>query len=253
MMAQIVPARINNSWVNISGQLLSPKRVFITDSMSKNAISSLTEIGVNDTDAFVQIMKGDFETADAFLHSKTSEYAEVETFIFLWYGGDEIAEAAPPPGSCPPVVEQYFLKEGPRIMPRLSVSETVAKYTASIRLCLDTYPSATVVSTDPPPRRSTGFAMSRANFVASSLLQQDGRHRHLKLNRFFHGKLKHGNHGEGGRYPIHESKFVDGVVPTLESWAALIRRVYAALASFSNGGAVSPEQQASLKLVQIAF
>ena len=82
MMAQIVPARINDSWVNISGQLDSPKRVFITDSMSKNAISSLAEIGVNDTDTFVQIMKGDFETADAFLHSKTSEYTEVETFIF---------------------------------------------------------------------------------------------------------------------------------------------------------------------------
>ena len=250
-MATIVPVRVNDSWINLTGCLDSPRYIFIVDKIAKHAISNLETIGVDSRDMIVQITKGDFESLDNFLRSKSREYAAVKAVVVLWFGADELAEEAPPPGSLMPLIEEYFLPIGPRIIPRHSVDDVVAKYTASVRLCLDLFRESLVISTDPPPRRSTGFATARANFVASSMMQQDARHRHFKLNRHFH-KKKAGNFNEGGKFPLHENLFVDGVVPTLDAWAAVFRRIYAAVASVTSG-AVDHDAAASLKLVKIAF
>lgn len=252
-MSSIVPIRINDAWVNLCGQIDSPRYVFIVDKIAKHAILNLASIGVDDKDAVVQITKGDFASLDSFVRSKIREYAEVKAVVMLWFGADELSEDAPPPGSLPPLVEEWLLPGGPRIMPKLTVAEVVAKYTASIRLCLDSFPNSLVISSDPPPRRSTGFATARANFVASSLIQQDARHRHVRFNRHFHGKKGHGDFNEGGKFPIHEPLFIDGVVPTLDSWEAIFRRTYAALTSMVDAGSVKDHERASLKLVKIVF
>ena len=252
MTTTIVPVRIADSWVNVTGCLDSPRYVFLIDKIGNDVISNLTHVGVDSRDAVIQISKGDFNTLNAFIHTKANEYAQVTAIVILWYGMEELVENAPPPGSCAPVIEEWFLEEGPRIIPRCTVAEVVQKYTSTIHMCLSLFPNSLIVSSDPPPRRSTGFAIARANYVGTSIEQQDGRHHHIRFNRHFHGKRKSGDFNKGGKYPIHESLFIDGVVPKLDSWAAIFRRAYAALSSIS-GAAMDNNAAASLRLVKIAF
>ena len=252
MTTTIVPVRIADSWVNMTGCLDSPRYVFIIDKIGKDVVTNLATVGVDSRDAVVEVSRGDFQALDLFIHTKAQEFAMATAVVVLWYGLEELVAEAPPPGSCAPVIEEWFLEEGPRIIPRCTVAEVVQKYTSTIHTCLSLFPNSSIVSSDPPPRRSTGFAMSRAEYVASSIEQQDGRHHHIRFNRHFHGKRKSGNFNNGGKYPIHESLFVDGVVPKLDSWAAIFRRAYAALSSFS-GAAVDHDSAASLRLVKIAF
>ena len=251
-MTSIVPIRVNDSWVNIAGCQDSPRFLFIVDIVAKDAILDLAAVGVDSRDVVVQIRKGDFDTLESFIRSRSRDYATVEAVVILWYGAEELVQEAPPPGSLAPQVEEWFLPQGPRIMPRLTVSEVVSKYTDSVRLSLGAFPQSLVISTDPPPRRSSGFATARANYVGKSMRQQDGRHHHFLLNRHFHGR-QGSNFNEGGKYPLHESFFIGGVVPTLAAWSAVFRRVYAALAAVSVDGDVDRDAKASLKLIKTVF
>ena len=228
-MTGIVPVRVNDSWANVVGEQNAPRNIFIVDAIGKNAIRQLTDIGLDSRDQMIQFSRGEFKTINDFLRMKRRELSDAEAIVFLWVGADEIVEDAPPPSQTPKTVEEYFLPEGPRIVPRKSVNEVVDSYVETVLLALALFPSARVFSSDPAPRRSTGFAIARANLVAKQVKQQGDRHHHVTINRHFHGKRCHGNFNKGGKCPLHEKFFVDGIVPTIESWAKVFCRMYAAI------------------------
>ena len=221
--------RVNDSWVKVVGKIDSPRNVFVVDNIAKNIINQLPDIGVDSEDQIVQFSRGDFATINEFLRMKKREFSEVQTIVFLWVGTEEIVTDAPPPNLTSKVIEEYFLPEGPRIIPHHDVEHVASDYCETVVLALALFPRARVCSTDPAPRRSTGFAISRANFVAKLLKQQGERHHHFTMNRPFHGKRNKGNFNEGGRYPLLEKYFSDGVLPTTETWSDIFDHAYAAM------------------------
>ena len=58
-----------------------------------------------------------------------------------------------------------------------------------------------------------------------------------------------GSVGEGGKFPIYDEYFIDGVVPTIDAWKAVFARTYAAVAEVIDSAAESPE----LKFVKKSF
>ena len=248
-MTGIVPVRVHDSWANVVGEQNAPRNVFIVDAAGKNAIRQLTAVGLDPRDQIVQFSRGEFAIINEFLRMKRRELSNAEAVIFLWIGVDEIAEDAPPVSQTPKAVEEYFLPEGPRIIPRKKTSEVANNYVETVLLALSLFPSARIYSSDPMPRRSTGFAIARANLVAKQMKRQDDRHHHLLLNRHFHGKRCRGNFDRGGKYPIHDKFFLDGVLPSIDSWAKVFSRVYAAMNKLNGSNAVLE----ALSFVKIAF
>ena len=127
-MTSIAPVRVKDSWANVVGEQNSPRNIFIIDSIGKNAIRQIKDIGLSSRDQIVQFSRGEFETINDFLRMKRRELSEAEAFIFVWFGADELVEDAPPPAQTPKAVEEYFLPEGPRIIPRLSINDVVHSY-----------------------------------------------------------------------------------------------------------------------------
>ena len=170
-MSQIVPVRHDDSWVNQAGELSSPRFVVVVDGIGKNIVSRLSEIEFGDKDQLVQFSKGEFGAVNSFLRLKAREYANAKAFVFLWFGMDELACEAPPTNN--PTIENYFLPQGPRIMPNECVEKVVARYAETIALTHSLFPKAVVFSTDPAPRRSTGFAITRAMKANSAMKKQN--------------------------------------------------------------------------------
>ena len=246
-MPQIVPVRHDDAWVNQAGELSSPRFVVVVDGIGKNIVSRLSEVGFDERDQLVQFSKGEFKTVNSFLKLKAREFANVKAFVFLWFGMDELACEAPPTNN--PTIESYFLPQGPRIMPKESVESVVELYTETVALTHVLFPAAVLFSTDPAPRRSTGFAITRAMKASSAMAKQNELHHHFSLNRHFHGRRLNRSVGEGGKFPIYDEYFVDGVMPTVEAWKAVFVRAYAAVAEVIDSAAENPE----LKFVKKSF
>ena len=66
-MAQIIPIRVNDTWVNVSGKLDSPRYVFIVDRLGKDILSNPSAARIDERDQVVEIAKGKFEIVNSFL------------------------------------------------------------------------------------------------------------------------------------------------------------------------------------------
>ena len=253
-MAQVTPLRVNESWVNLTGEMASPRYVIITDKIARELIPNLAQSSVNDRDLVVELKQGTFENAEAFLRMKQNDLVHVEAFVFLWMGTEELCfdDSSLPPPPLPSTIEAYFHPDGPKIFPRLSAAEVVAKYQELVLLTSSLFPSASVFSTDPAPRRSSGFAIARAKFVTRDMKQQNDRHHHISLIHKFHGRRAGGQADKpGGNLPLYDRHFIDGVFPKIETWSVLFDRAYAAIASIKN--AASAAQLLLLSEVKIMF
>ena len=251
-MAGIVPLRVNDTWVRITGELVDPRYVFVVDKVGRNLVSDLSAAGVNPRDQVVTFSSGSFKNINNFLQMKRQEYNKTEAFVFLWIGQEEISEEAP--ANVSETIEKYFHPNGPRVIPLHDVNGVASSYMDLVRESLNFFPNARIFSTDAVPRRSSGFCITRANYVSKKVIQQSERHHHFALNKHFHGRRSGACIDElGGRFPIHEWKFEDGVFPTTDAWAAVLRRSYAAISSVMGKEQNDPDLSASLKLVNIRY
>ena len=259
-MAAIIPLKVNGSWVNICGELANPRFVFLVDKRGKNIIDNLATVGVDPRDQIVQFAVGDFINVKDFLSLKAREYEGVMAIVSLWIGMEEIAEEEPE-ASVREELEQYLHPLGPRVFPRsvngtfVKVEEVTAGYVDIISHSLSILPSL-FFSTDPAPCRSNGFAITRANHVSMELGKRGAvadRHHHFSLNRHFHGKRSgKGGNAVGGKLPLYDIHFENGLIPTLEAWAVVFSRSYAAVDSFM-AAVPNPALAESLSFVKISF
>ena len=246
-MAQIIPIRVNDTWVNVSGNLDNPRYVIIVDRLGKDLLSDPSAAKIDDRDQVVEIAKGKFEIVNSFLRLKHREYSNISAVLLLWFGADEICIEAP-------FSEKDMLPEGPFIVPHKSVSAIVDEHSETVALALSLFPHAAVFSSDPAPRRSKGFAVTHANHAAKIMKQMSPRHHHFLLNRSFHGRRSSVKSGEpGGKFPIYDQFFIDGVVPKAETWVAVIGRAYAAITAKLADTSLTQEMFDSLKLIKFMF
>ena len=246
-MAQIVPIRVNDTWVNVSGKLDSPRYVFIVDRLGKDILSNPSAARIDERDQVVEIAKGKFEIVNSFLKLKHREYKSVSAIVLLWFGADELCKEAP-------FAETEMLPEGPFIVPHKSVSAVVDEYSETLSLALALFPQTAIFSSDPAPRRSKGFAITHANHVAKLVKEMSSRHHHFLVNSRFHGRRASKKCDEpGGKFPIHDNLFIDGVIPKIETWATVVDRTYAAITAKLAHSSLTREMFDSLKLVKFMF
>ena len=252
-MAQVVPLRVNDSWVNLVGELANPRYVFITDKIAKNLVPNFSSININARDLVVEVKKGTLDNVKAFFKLRKKDFTKVEAFVFLWVGMDDLAlddSSLPSPVSA--AVAEYFHPDGPNIFPHLSVSEVVTKYHELVVAMATLFPTASIFSSDPAPRRSTGFAIYRADKVMKGIEKQFDAHHHIALNHKFHGRRRSNEvDNSGGRLPLFDHLFDDGVFPKVESWVLIFERVYAAIAIL--GKSASSQQMGLLRDIKIMF
>ena len=252
-MAQMVPLRFGESWVNLTGELANPRYIFVTDKVAKNLLPNLAQCNVDPRDLVIEVKAGTFDVIGAFLQSKARDFEKATAFVLLWVGMDELAfDDSALPSSLPPNIEAYFLPEGPRIFPRLSSQEVVVKYGELVASIRTIFPNASVFSSDPAPRRSSGFAICRATQVSKEMQQQGDFHHHLSLIHKFHGR-RCGKQVDmpGGKFPLYDHFFADGVFPKVETWSVVFERVYAAIAVVGNFASAAELEK--LKSVKIKF
>ena len=247
--------RINDSWVNLSGNLDKPRYVILVDKTASAINNQAEAIGINEQDLIVQFAKGTFQNVNDFLKLKSRDLVDAEAFVILWMGMEELCiDASSLPPSDNPAFEAYFHPLGPKIFPHREVDDVVAAYEETVLLILSLFPRSVVITSDPAPRRSSGFAIMRAKNVTKGMKKQDARHRHLSLIHKFHGRRASANsHEPGGKFPVINECFEDGVIPKVETWASVFERCYAAVDAMLDDKSVGPSQLNILKLVKIMF
>ena len=247
--------RLNDSWVNLSGNYEKPRYVFLVDRTAAAVSNQLESFGLNDQDMIAQFAVGTFKNLNDFLKLKSRDLIDAEAIIILWVGMDELAvDASSLPPSDNPSIASYFHPLGPNIFPHREVGDVIADYEETVLLSLSLFPKSLIVTSDPAPRRSSGFAVMRAKNVTKGLKKQDVRHRHVSFIHKFHGRRTTANsHEPGGKFPVHDIYFLDGVIPKVETWASVFERCYAAVNAMISDKSVGPSQLDILKLVKIAF
>ena len=251
-MAEIVPMRINDTWVRITGELINPRNIFIVDKIGKNLVGDLSAAGVSPCDQIVTFTNGSFANIKSFLALKAREYNEVKAVIFLWLGQEEISKESTSQEK--EKTENQLLMEGVNIIPNHDVNKVVDLYSELVKESLLLLPNADIYTSDAAPRRSPGFAITHANYIFKKMTQQNERHHHFALNKHFHGRRSGSTIGKpGGRFPLNEHYFEHGIYPTLDAWAAVIRRSYAAMNLITNPDEMDSTLLASSKLVYVRF
>ena len=234
-MAGVVACRVEETWVNVRGQLVDPRYVFCVD-LHLNLVNNLVEVGVNEDDQIVSFSSGRFSTIRKFFSEKRSEYNRAKAIVLLWIGSKELGQPAPSM-LLAPEYEAYFHPLGPRIHPRLIVDDFVAAYNELTLNILSLLPLADVFSTDAPPQRSAGFMTNRARNAGKKMGEKPlgEKHHHFTIGHRFHGVDKGKEDRVGGRLYLFENKFENGVQPTKSSWRVIFSRAYAAIARLRDG------------------
>ena len=125
-----------------------------------------------------------------------------------------------------------FHPKGPEILPLHKPAKVASDYESLIRNLSIILPGVKIVSSNPAPRRSSGFATTRAREVEEMVKKQGDYHHHLGLCSGFVGKRRSagGSNAPGGRFPIRDELFLpDGIVPCQSSFNLIFERTYAAL------------------------
>ena len=196
---------VNKSWVNILGKTSNPRVVWIVDRIARKIVFNISDFGFGEDDQIVHFSRGTFSNVSAYLERRKPEYGSVTAIVFLFMGMDEIAVDVPA-DQTDRGEESRFHPLGPRQIPAdADAAEVVARFSRLIGDALQLFPSASIFSTNPAPRRSSGFAVARATYVTKKLRKVGERHHHFSLLKNFHGKLyRTAGNRPGGRLPIRE-------------------------------------------------
>ena len=197
---------VNHHWVNVLGKKSNPRYVWVVDRVARQVVFDINSFGFGEEDQILHFASGTFRNILSYLEERKADYGGVTAFVFVFVGMDDLAVDVPAAQDDP---EIRFHPLGPRQQASdVDVTEVVRRYERLVEESLRLFPSASIFSTNPAPRRSSGFAVARAAHVTKEVKQQGARHHHFSLMRKFHGKLYGAAKDRpGGRLPIHEEYF----------------------------------------------
>ena len=227
MNSMIVPFSLHGQWINTTGELANPRLVFVTDRRAGALLGNLEAVRFDARDQLIVVTSGRFAHAKEFLSLKAAQLLGAKAIVFLWFGQDEISQLAPD-GYTSEAWENYFHELGPRTFPRSTVADVLVGYGDLVGSTSDSLQSAAVFTTDPCVMRTHGFGVVWANDIGRNFKQQNERHHHFCVNHNYHGR-KGDRLGPGGKFPIHEDAFIDGVIPSVFSWRAVFASAYAVI------------------------
>ena len=240
----ILPARVNETWVNVAGEAADPRFVFVFDRGARNFIRNLNDVGFDSRDQVVQFSVGLFENVTTFFVERARLYAKCKAIIFAWIGQEELSQWVPP-GPQSAAVRAYFHPQGPQIYPLHPVNTVVDRYAVLVTSVAEVLPLPTLVTTEPAPRRSAGYANWRAKDVGLKMRKVIPNHRHAVVGKGCVGRRssKNGADAVGGRWPLVEDKFADdGITPLKDTFVFIVQRLYGALAHFVGEGLALGDQ-----------
>ena len=87
--------RLNDSWINLSGNYDKPRYVFLVDRTAAAVSNQLDQFGLNENDLI------------DFLKLKAREFFNAKAVIVLWVGMDELAIDA---SSLPPLIIPHSIR-----------------------------------------------------------------------------------------------------------------------------------------------
>ena len=252
-----IPLKIYDRWVNISGETVAPRVVWLMDRVGKPAISALRDFGFRDDDQLVVFDDGRYSSITYYLQMKMSCLSDARAIVFLMTGMDHLArDVTSAEEALDPSMAAQMHESGPRQVPNEEVPAVVAAYERAVALAIADFPGAMIFSSNPAPRRSgAGFAVNRAIQVTGRMTRQHPRHHHFSILRKFYGRKmgKKGASTPGGRYPVYERFFEsNGVNLTKLALAGAIVRAHSFVDSFVSDddirGAIDPLNIPDLKM-----
>ena len=215
-------ARISLGGINASvgGNIIDPETIYISDSQFTLPYGYPEQFGATPGEQFVAVSGGRVEHAIKYIELR-AEKLKTARYVFLHMGTNNLCKLkgfGPQPlvafdprwGEPPKLVSpgSGYL-QGPDEL-AMTVANKLERFARRVKECI---PGATVVTTDPPARRTRdGFANSRVRATSHHISQQSSVHHHIRTWKKYLGNNSHNHKGNpGGRYPLRERFFSDGV------------------------------------------
>jgi hypothetical protein len=225
-MAANPAIKAGERWMSVGGNSDDPRTLILGDCNLRPAAANPESFGIHPEDQVAAIWLGKLKEAKAsFGFPRSHILKNITNIVFLGFGTNDLSHEGP----------------GGIQIPGSTASKFLDEFRSLIDLLHSQYPNATIVTTDPIPRRTSGYCNAEIEYVRGKVSQCFDGHHHVNYARKYWWKT--------GR--ILKDNFFDAEGKNLKSEEikTMIEAVYRAL----NLLRTEPGPAAKKKLGMIPF
>jgi hypothetical protein len=197
--------KAGSQWCSIGGVESDPKTLIIGDTNLKDTARNPDLVSLREDDQLIAVWDGKLQHIRPFFEQRPHTYRFVENIVLLGYGMEDLSRTGLDGIQHEGTDKDVFMDE----------------YINLISYIHDKYPDATVISSDPIPRQTSGYGNARLAYFASRFGKGNPRHHHINLAKCYYMHRSR---------LIKESKYQDdGILVKQDQAKVLINMVHEAL------------------------